>query len=123
MLEDTINVTKLQKLLREFARVRDWEKFHNPKNLVMAASVEAAELVEIFQWLTEAESALIKDNTELKEQVSHEIADIMLYLLRLCDILDIKLASTIDSKFKINEAKYPAGKVKGNAKKYNQYSG
>lgn len=105
----------LRNQLREFARVRDWEQFHSPKNLAMAMIVEAAELTEHFQWLTEAQSQAL--NPEQREQVAQELADVFLYLVRLADRLDIDLMDAAQRKLVINAQKYPADKVRGSAKK------
>ena len=105
----------LRNQLREFARVRDWEQFHSPKNLAMAMIVEAAELTEHFQWLTEAQSQTL--SPEKREQVAQELADVFLYLVRLADRLDIDLMDAAQRKLVINAQKYPADKVRGSAKK------
>ncbi|HJX58519.1 MAG TPA: nucleotide pyrophosphohydrolase [Thiobacillus sp.] len=105
----------LKNQLRDFARNRDWEQFHSPKNLAMAMIVEAAELVEHFQWLTEAQSQAL--NPEQREQVAQELADVFLYLVRLADRLDIDLMDAAQRKLVINARKYPADKVRGSAKK------
>ncbi len=115
-------MTELEQLrlkLREFAAERDWDQFHSPKNLAMALSVEASELVECFQWLTEEQSRAL--SARQLAAVTDEIADIQLYLIRLADKLDVDIRSAVDDKFKKNEAKYPADKVRGSAKKYNDY--
>lgn len=109
----------LQEHLRAFAQARDWEQFHSPKNLAMALIVEAAELVEHFQWLTEAQShALDKDK---REQVALEMADIFIYLVRLADRLDIGLLEAAERKMALNELRYPADKVRGSARKAEDY--
>jgi NTP pyrophosphatase (non-canonical NTP hydrolase) len=105
----------LENQLREFARARDWEQFHSPKNLAMALIVEAAELVEHFQWLTEAQSQAL--DPEKREQVAQELADVFLYLVRLADRLDIDLMDAAQRKLVINAQRYPADKVRGSAKK------
>jgi NTP pyrophosphatase (non-canonical NTP hydrolase) len=104
--------------LREFAAERDWEQFHSPKNLAMALIVEAAELVEHFQWLTEAQSQTL--SPERLAEVGQEIADIQIYLIRLADKLDIDIEQAVSDKIKLNEKKYPAEKVRGKAVKYNE---
>ena len=109
----------LQTELREFAEERDWEQFHSPKNLSMALSVEASELLEIFQWMSEGESkSLSKDHIE---SVAQEIADIQIYLARIADILEINISEAVATKLQINRAKYPPDKVKGSSKKYTSY--
>jgi len=109
------SLADLKNQLRDFARNRDWEQFHSPKNLAMAMIVEAAELVEHFQWLTEAQSQAL--NPEQREQVAQELADVFLYLVRLADRLDIDLMDAAQRKLVINAHKYPADKVRGSAKK------
>lgn len=109
----------LKRKLREFAEERDWNQFHSPKNLAMALSVEVAELVEHFQWLTEDQS-YIKDPDKV-EKIKHEIGDILIYLTRLSDKLDIDPLAAAKTKMMANERKYPVDKAKGNAKKYSEF--
>lgn len=109
----------VRKRLREFAAVRDWDQFHSPKNLSMALSVEASELVECFQWLTEEQSYSL--SAEQLAAVTDEIADVQLYLIRLADKIGVDIGVAIEQKIKKNEAKYPAEKVKGCSKKYSEY--
>ncbi len=113
-----MDITKIQNQLQKFASERDWEQFHTPKNLAMALSVEAAELVEIFQWLNPEQSKL-PDKRQL-ELINSEAADIAMYLLRFCDLLDVNLEDAIQTKIVKNAKKYPINLSKGNAKKYNQ---
>jgi NTP pyrophosphatase (non-canonical NTP hydrolase) len=101
--------------LRAFAAERDWEQFHSPKNLTMALMVEAAELMEHFQWLTETESDHLTDET--RQAVRDELADILLYLVRLSDRLDVDLREAALHKLEKNALKYPAELVRGSAKK------
>jgi len=108
-------ITELQQKLRTFAKARDWEQFHSPKNLVMALSVEASELLEHFQWLTEAEAQNL--STEQKALVAEEMADVLLYLLRLADGLNVDLLDAAEKKMAKNEKRFPVEKVKGSAKK------
>jgi len=105
--------------LRAFAKERDWEQFHSPKNLAMALSVEVAEVVEHFQWLTEEQSKNLP-NGKLQE-VESELADTLIYLIRLADQLDIDLLAAVQSKIEVNEQKYPVDKSKGNAIKYTEF--
>ena len=114
-----MDIEKLQLKLREFAKKRDWEQFHSPKNLAMALSVEAAELLEIFQWSNSGGLDEIKDDKKKKE-IEEEVADIFNYLLKICDELDIDLEKAALEKIDINETKYPVEKFKGSSKKYNQ---
>jgi dCTP diphosphatase len=105
--------------LREFAAERDWDQFHSPKNLAMALIVEAAELVEHFQWLTEKESQ--KLSADKLAEVGEEIADIQIYLIRLADKLGVDLDKAVNAKMKVNEKRYPAKRVRGSAAKYYEY--
>ena len=110
---------QLQKRLKGFAEARDWEQFHSPKNLSMALMVEAAELVEHFQWLTQQQSHELE--AERLREVSHEMADIFIYLLRLCERLGVDLYQAVEEKIVINEKKYPAERVRGSSRKYTEY--
>ncbi len=114
MDDSRLNIKELQQKLKEFAIERDWEQFHSPKNLVMALSGESGELVELFQWLSEKQSF----NPQNLDEVSNEIADIFLYLVRLCDQLKISLPEAVERKLKINAEKYPISLSKGIATKY-----
>ncbi len=111
-----MDIDALQAKLRVFARERDWEQFHSPKNLAMALSVESGELLEIFQWLTEQQSSELSD--EQRAQVADEIADVQIYLARLADVLDVDIADAVSSKLERNARKYPAELVRGSARKY-----
>nr|WP_087820432.1 nucleotide pyrophosphohydrolase [Photobacterium aquimaris] len=112
------DIKQLQSALTEFALQRDWDQFHSPKNLVMALSGEVGELTEIFQWLTPAQSQQL--SAEKKQHVSEEIADVMMYLLRLADKCDIDVMQACQQKMLQNTAKYPIDKCYGSAKKYNE---
>lgn len=113
------DIETLRTRLASFARERDWEQFHSPKNLAMALSVEVAEITEHFQWLTEQQSHELDDSK--RNQVAEELADAFIYLLRLSDRLNIDLLEAADHKLAINEAKYPADRVRGSARKYSEY--
>jgi NTP pyrophosphatase (non-canonical NTP hydrolase) len=104
--------------LRSFAAARDWQQFHTPKNLAMALSVEAAELLEHFQWLTPGQSASL--DARRKRAVASEIADVLLYLTRLADVLGIDAIAAAQRKIRVNARKYPVGRARGNARKYNE---
>jgi NTP pyrophosphatase (non-canonical NTP hydrolase) len=101
---DTLN--DLRERLRRFAHERDWEQFHTPKNLAMSAAIEAAEIMEHFQWLTAAQSANL--DTAARHEVALEIADVLLYLVRLADVLDIDVGAAAREKIELNARKYPA---------------
>ena len=109
----------LRDKLRAFAEARDWDQFHSPKNLSMALMVEVAELMEHFQWLTEAQSLDLA--AENRHAVSEELADILLYLVRLSDKLGVDLLEAALHKLEKNAVKYPAEQVRGSAKKYSEY--
>ena len=113
-----MDIFKIQNQLQKFASERDWEQFHSPKNLSMALSVEASELVEIFQWLTLEESNF-PDQKQL-DSIRSEVADIAMYLIRFCDVLEINLEEAIEEKIIENGNKYPVELSKGSSKKYNQ---
>ena len=112
----TDRLHELRDRLRLFVRERDWEQFHSPKNLAMAMIVEAAELVEHFQWATEQESRAL--SAEKRAEVEQEIADTFIYLLRLSDVLGLDLIDAAHRKMDINAEKYPAEKVRGRNDKY-----
>ena len=109
----------LNQHLKRFAQERDWEKFHSPKNISMALIAEAAELVEHFQWLTEEQSYALEQ--EKRNEVAMEMADILIFLIRCAERLDIDLVKSAYSKIAINEARYPADKVRGNARRASEY--
>lgn len=114
-----MDTDKIQGEIRQFARERDWEKFHTPKNIATALTVEASELMELFQWLTTEESEQIM-KTDKAQAVRHEVADVAVYLLRLCDLLKIDLSTAIEEKLKLNAQKYPVELAKGHARKYDE---
>jgi NTP pyrophosphatase (non-canonical NTP hydrolase) len=109
----------LRRHIREFAEARAWERYHTPKNLVMALSVETAELLEPFQWLTPEQSQHL--SAEQLEAVRQEIADVLIYLTRLADLLDIDLLDAAADKLVLNAHKYPVEKAHGNALKYSDF--
>ena len=113
-----MNISKIQSQLENFASERDWEQFHTPKNLSMALSVEASELVEIFQWLKPEESN--SPNQKQIQEINSEVADIAMYPLRFCSVLGIDIEEAIEKKLEKNALKYPVNLSKGNAQKYNQ---
>lgn len=113
------SLDELKQKLQQFVDARDWAQFHSPKNLSMAMIVEAAELVEHFQWSTEAESSVL--TAEKREQVSHELADTFVYLLRISQVLEINLIDSANKKIALNALKYPVEKARGNNNKYTDY--
>lgn len=113
------SIAQLTDDIRKFADERDWDQFHSPKNLSMALAVEASEIMEIFQWLTEDQSANLP--AEKLAELADEIGDVAIYLIRLSDKLGIDLLAATAAKFAVNKQKYPADKVRGSAKKYTDY--
>ena len=111
-------LTDLRDAMRRFAAERDWDRFHTPKNLAMALSGEAGELIEHFQWLTAEESASLP--APVREEVALEMADVLLYLVRLGDVLGIDLAEAARRKIAINAQRYPVERVRGRAVKYDR---
>ena len=118
-MPDSSDLLLLRDKLRVFAEARDWDQFHSPKNLSMALMVEAAELMEHFQWTTEAQSGNLAP--ENKAEVAEELADVLLYLVRLSDKLEVDLLEAALLKLGKNAVKYPAEIVRGSSKKYNKY--
>ncbi len=116
--EATDALRELAQALRRFADERDWDQFHAPKNLAMALSVEAAELLEHFQWLGEDESRRLAPDTLAK--VGEEMADVLLYLVRLADKLGVDLAQAARRKMQLNAQKYPVERARGTSRKYTE---
>ena len=110
---------ELQRAVRAFAEERDWDQFHTPKNLAVSLSVEAAELLEPFRWVDRGDPSELSDLKQ--EQVRQEMADVLINLVRLADKLEVDLLAAAMDKLELNRAKYPVDKVKGSAKKYNEY--
>ncbi|BCM70098.1 hypothetical protein EASAB2608_05432 [Streptomyces sp. EAS-AB2608] len=101
------DLARLQRRLAEFAAARNWQPYHTPKNLVAALSVEASELVEIFQWLTPEESARVMDDPGTAHRVTDEVADVLAYLLQLCEVLGIDPLAALAAKIERNERRFP----------------
>lgn len=112
------DIDQLLTRIRNFADERDWGQFHSPKNISMALSVEASELLEHFQWMSQHDSKNV--SAEKKAEVADEAADVFLYLLRLCDEMDIDLVETANSKIDKNAVKYPIEQSKGRSTKYDE---
>jgi NTP pyrophosphatase (non-canonical NTP hydrolase) len=110
---------RIRKQVRQFVVERDWDQFHSPKNLSMALIVEAAEMVEHFQWLTEEQSCNLAPD-KLAE-VELELADIQIYLISLAEKLKLDLVNAVEKKLVLNAKKYPAEEVRGSSKKYTEY--
>jgi len=110
---------RIRKQVRQFVVEREWDRFHSPKNLSMALIVEAAEMVEHFQWLSEEQSCEL--SPEKLAEVELELADIQIYLISLAHKLQLDLVAAVDKKLVLNAQKYPADEVRGSSKKYNEY--
>lgn len=116
-MKEIVDLKKIKDELKNFSKERDWEKFHTPKNLAMALTVEVSELLEIFQWSLDSGQDVIKNS---KEEIESEIADIFNYLVKLVDLLDIDLEKIALKKIDLNSKKYPIEKSKGNSLKYTE---
>lgn len=112
------SLLRLRDALREFAAERDWDQFHTPRNLATALAVEAAELLEPFQWLTDAQASNLPPDT--RAAVEQELADVLLYLVRLADRLGVDLEQAAIAKIARNAVKYPVEKARGSARKYDE---
>jgi NTP pyrophosphatase (non-canonical NTP hydrolase) len=113
------DLNALRDIARQFAQERDWDQFHTPRNLASALCVEAAELLEPFQWLGNGAAAELDEAK--RTAVRHEMADVLVYLVRLADKMEVDLFDAVLEKMELNRAKYPADKVRGDARKYNEY--
>ncbi len=115
-----MDLSALNAKVAQFARERDWEQFHSPKNLAMALTNEVGELVEIFQWLTEDQSRQAGSDPRTAQAVRDELADVQIYLSRLAYVLGVDMNEAVTSKIAKNAQKYPADKVRGTNKKYTE---
>lgn len=123
MSDENTSISFLKEQVAEFVHDRDWEQFHNPKDLAVSISIEAAELLERFQWKSEEEiNELIRDDEGFRE-IKEEVADIFIYLLSLANKLDLDLSQAVMEKLEKNRKKYPVEKAKGKADKYTNYLG
>lgn len=111
---------KLNQDIEQFVKERDWDQFHSVKNLTMALNVESAELMEIFQWLSEEKSNNVKTDAKIISKVEDEVADVFVYLMRILSKTDIDLEKAVRNKMKKNADKYPVELSKGNSKKYDE---
>ncbi|BCG00795.1 nucleotide pyrophosphohydrolase [Paraburkholderia sp. PGU19] len=119
--ERSSDLLAVRDLLRQFVDERDWSRFHSPKNLATALSVEASELLEPFQWLQSGEKSELADDK--LTAIRHEMADVLAYLVMLADRLDVDLYAAVLEKIELNRAKYPVHKVRGDSRKYSEYGG
>jgi NTP pyrophosphatase (non-canonical NTP hydrolase) len=118
--ETLIDIKPLAAALEQFASSRDWGQFHSPKNLVMALGGEVGELTEIFQWMTEEQSRSAGSDPHSEQAVKDELADVMLYLVRLASVLGVDLNEAVTDKLRENARKYPTDKARGSNKKYTE---
>ncbi len=115
-----IDLLKLDQDICQFVSERDWDQFHSVKNLSMALAVESAELLEIFQWMSEENSNRISENPQVMAKINDEVADVFVYLMRIINKTGIDLEQVVRNKMQKNGEKYPVEKSKGNSKKYNE---
>jgi NTP pyrophosphatase (non-canonical NTP hydrolase) len=113
MNDKNTKISRLKTLVGRFVRERDWESFHSPKNLAMSISIEAAELMEIFQWFDTKEAAGLLDKPEKAEHIREELADILIYLISFCNLYKIDLTGIVTDKLRKNKARFPAKQVRG----------
>lgn len=113
MMDSTTTVAELKQLVREFVDQRDWRQFHAPKNLAMSMAIEAAELMEHFQWISVEESRRMADDPERLTAVGEELADVLCYALAMANELGLDLSTTIRRKMEKNAEKYPADEYRG----------
>lgn len=121
MNDKKTTINELKRRVKKFVRERDWEQFHSPKSLSMSIAIEAAELMEKFQWLDNRQSIRSINDKDISKEVEKELADITIYIMDFCNAASIDLASAIQNKLNENTLKYPAEKVKGKAHKYTYY--
>lgn len=115
-----VDVKPLAEALEQFAEARNWAQFHSPKNLAMALAGETGELLEIFQWMSEEQSITAAQRPETSQAVRDELADVMMYLVRLADVLGVDLDEAVQHKLRLNGQKYPVDKARNTSKKYDQ---
>lgn len=118
----SLELKEMKEFSDQFIEERDWAQFHTPKNIAMGVAIEAAELMEIFQWLTDEQANAVENDPELKEKVADEMGDVLHYLIRLSSILDIDLKEAFWQKIRKTEKKYPSSLVKGKKDKYTAYT-
>jgi NTP pyrophosphatase (non-canonical NTP hydrolase) len=119
-MDDKITIEDLKKLVIAFRDERDWKKYHNPKDLAVSMSIEAAELLELFQWKTADEIKEVLKSNEKYQKVCEELADIIVYCIDLADAINADISEIVKKKIEQNEKKYPVEKAKGSAKKYTE---
>lgn len=113
MNDQTTKISQLKTMVGKFVRERDWEKFHSPKNLAMSISIEAAELMEIFQWLDTKEASSLLKKPGKAEHIKEELADILIYLISFCNLYKIDMSEIVADKLRKNKARFPVKNVRG----------
>jgi len=114
------SIYQLRQLIQDFADERDWRKYHNPKDLAISIAIEAAELMELFQWVSERKVEKVLEDAERFTRLEEELADIIILCFNLANVLDVDVAKAVTKKVEKNRAKYPVDLVKGDYKKYTQ---
>jgi len=117
--QDT-TIAALKKKVKKFVDDRDWAKYHNPKDVAMSITIEAAELVEIFQWVKDSEQDGVLEDPAKRQKLKDELADVMIYCVSLANVLDIDIGQAVFQKIAKNEGKYPVDRIKGNYRKYKE---
>ena len=121
MKDEERKIHELKELIKKFCEDRDWDQFHNAKDLAIALSIEASELLEIFRWKSPEEVEELFKNEKKKEDIEDEMADVLYFLIRMAQRYDIDLSEAIDKKMEKNDKKYPVNKAKGSNKKYTEF--
>ena len=122
MDDKTTNIIDIKTRILNFIEERDWTKYHNPKDIAISISIEASELLELFQWTKEQDVKEITSNPQKRQKIADELADIIIYCLSLSNAIDIDVSQAISEKIDKNSAKYPVDKIKGDYKKYTEIS-
>lgn len=120
-MNNSDSLAQIESMIEQFAIAREWDKFHTPKNLILAAVAEMGELAELLQWKSDEEVFSYLTSKQGKQRMSEEIADVVIYLIRLCQKSEINLIEAINSKVQLNSTKYPIALSKGNSKKYTEH--
>jgi len=119
-MDSTTTIKQLKEKIKSFCEARDWDQFHDAKELAIALSIEASELLEHFRWKSKEEVKKIWENPQKKEDIEDEMADILYFLLRIAQMNNIDLSDALIRKMEKNDKKYPVDKFKGSSKKYNE---
>ena len=123
IFDNKTSISKLRQLAQDFVDERDWNKYHNPKDLAISIAIEAAELMELFQWMGQIEMEKMAEDDDKLLRIREELADVVILCLNMCNTLGIDLSQAIVEKIEKNKAKYPADLVRGNYRKYTQLKG